>query len=110
MAATAECVTKLSVAAAHLGAGAEGGVDDGGGVEVALPGRGRAEPDGLVCGAHVQRGAVGVAVDGDGGDPEPPRRPHHPARDLPAVRHQHLLHRRGRGRLRGGRGGGQEPG
>lgn len=77
----------------NLGAGAERGVDDGGGVEVALPGGRRAEADGLVGGAHVEGPPVGVAVDRDGGDPEPPRGPHHPARDLPPVRHQHLLHR-----------------
>ena len=37
-----------NVGSVHLSAGAEGGVDNGGGVEVALPGWGRAEPDGLV--------------------------------------------------------------
>jgi len=39
-------------------------VDD----EIALPGRGRAHPDGLVAAAHVQSGPVGVAIDGDGRD------------------------------------------
>lgn len=86
----------------NLGAGAERGVDDGGGVEVALPGGRRAEADGLVGGAHVEGPPVGVAVDRDGGDPEPPRRPHHPARDLPPVRHKHLLHRPTTASLGGG--------
>lgn len=65
----------------------------------------------------MERGAVGVAVHGDGGDPEAARGAHDPARDLAPVRHQHLLdapaaaaRRRGRGwRGRGGRGGGEEP-
>ena len=97
-----------------LGAGAVGGVDDGLGVEVALPGGRRADPDGLVGGAHVKRPAVGVAVHGHGGDPEAPRGAHDAARDLAPVRHQHLLDPRARrrprrGRGRGGGGGGEEP-
>ncbi|KAB8118130.1 hypothetical protein EE612_060812 [Oryza sativa] len=93
---------KKTISWRNLGAGAERGVDDGGGVEVALPGGRRAEADGLVGGAHVEGPPVGVAVDGDGGDPEPPRRPHHPARDLPPVRHKHLLHRPTTASLGGG--------
>ena len=100
-----------------LGAGAERGVDDGPGVEVALARGRRADPDGLVGGAHVQRAAVGVAVHGDGGDPEAARGAYDPARDLAPVRHQHLLDAPAAGRCRGrgpscggcrGRGG-EEP-
>jgi hypothetical protein len=94
----------------YLRAGAVGSLDDRRGVEVALPRGGRAEPDGLVGGAHVQRGAVGVAVHSHRGYAEPPRGAHHPARDLAPVRHQHLLDpRRPGGRVGGGGGGGEEP-
>ena len=47
-----------------------GGGDDGGNVEIAVGGARRADADGLVGKANVQRVAVGFAVDGDGADAE----------------------------------------
>ena len=67
-----------------------GRVEDLGDVEVALARRRR--PDGirLVGGAHVEGGAIGVGVDGDGGDAELAAGAHHAHGDLAAVGDQDL--------------------
>ena len=49
----------------------------------------------IVGEAHVQRFAVGLAVDRHRGDPELPARANHPQGDLPAVGDQHLLEHQG---------------
>ena len=46
------------------------GGDDGGNIEIAVGGARRADADGLVGKAHVERIAIGFAVDGDGTDSE----------------------------------------
>ena len=51
-----------------LRTGAHRGVDDGGDVQVALPGRCRAEQHGGVGLAHVAGAGVGIAVDGHRAD------------------------------------------
>ncbi len=48
------------------------GGDDGGDVEIAVGGARRADADGLVGKADVERVAVGFAVDGDGANAEFP--------------------------------------
>ncbi len=61
-------------------------------VDHQVRGRGRRRPDGnrLVGHLDVERVAVGVAVDGDGGDPHPPRGADDAAGDLAAVGDQDL--------------------
>lgn len=68
-----------------------GSGDDGGGVEVAGAGGGRTDADRLVGGLDVEAGPIGVAVDGDGGDTEPPGSADDAAGDLAAVGDQDLL-------------------
>ncbi len=58
-------------------------------LDVALPGRRRADPDGDVGLRHMARAGVGIAVDGDGTDAEAPQRAHDADGDLAAVGHQH---------------------
>ena len=69
----------------RLRAGAHRGVDDGGDVEVALPGRCRAEQHGGVGLGDVAGAGVGLAVDGHRSDAHLPQRPDDPDRDLAAV-------------------------
>jgi hypothetical protein len=47
-----------------------GGGDDGGHVQIAVGGARRADADGLVGKAHMERVAIGFAVDGDGANAE----------------------------------------
>ncbi|KAG5017872.1 hypothetical protein JHK85_024008 [Glycine max] len=60
------------------------GVDDGGSVQVTEPRRWRSDSDGFVGGRHEERVPVGVAVNGDGLNAEPPRGPCDPASDFAA--------------------------
>ena len=76
-----------------VGARLLGRVEDLVDVEVALARRRRPDGIGLVGGAHVQRGAIGVGVDGDGGDAELAAGAHHAHGDLAAVRDQYFLDR-----------------
>ena len=59
----------------RLGAGLLGGGDDLVDVEIGLGGRRRADRNGLVRHIHMQRVAVGLGIDRDGLDAEPPRGP-----------------------------------
>ncbi|KAI6697681.1 hypothetical protein NL676_017800 [Syzygium grande] len=67
------------------------GVDDGRPTEATEASRSGADADGLVGGPDVESAGVGVALDGDGPNPQPPRRPHDPASYLASARHQYLL-------------------
>src|SRR5208283_919141 len=71
-------------------AGDLGGGDDGGDVEVALGGAGRADADGLVGEAHRQAVAVRLAVYGDGADAHLAAGGDHPQRDLTTICDQNL--------------------
>ena len=71
-----------------LGAGLACSVQDAPDVQVALGGRGRAEPDRLVGLADVPGTGVGVAVDRDAGDAEGPQGADDADGDLSAVGHQ----------------------
>ena len=62
-----------------------GGGDDGGDVEVALGGAGRADADGLVGELDMQAVPVGLAVDGDGADAHLAAGGDHPQRDLTPI-------------------------
>ena len=59
--------------------------------EIALRGRGRTDRHGLVRHLDMQRVAVRLRIDCDGGDPHPPRCAHHADRDLASVGDQDLL-------------------
>jgi hypothetical protein len=70
-------------------------VDD----EIALGGGGRTDVKGLVGEPHVQRGAVGVGVDGDRLDAELAAGADDAHRDLAAVGHEHASDRTGLGEI-----------
>ena len=74
----------------RVGAGGEARLDDL--VDVEIGGRGLRRPDmhRLVGGEHMHGIAVGVVIDGDRGDAEPPRRPDDADGDLAAVGDQYL--------------------
>ena len=74
-----------------IGAGLAAGGHDPLDREVGLRRRGRADGDGLVGARDVQRVAVGLGMDGDGGDAHAPRRLHDPAGDLAAIGHKDLV-------------------
>ena len=61
-------------------------LEDRVGPQVAVGRRSGAQSDGIIGGADVGRGPVGVGVDGDRPDPQPPAGPHHAQRDLAPVR------------------------
>ena len=67
-----------------------GGGDDGGDVEIAVGGPRRADADGLVGKADVERVAVGLAVDGDGADAEFAAGVQDAQRDFAAIGNQNL--------------------
>ena len=67
-----------------------GGGDDGGHVEIAVGGARRADADGLVGEADVERVAVGLAVDGDGANAELTARVEDAQRDFTAIGDQDL--------------------
>ena len=73
-----------------VGAGLLGGGDDLGDVEIGLARRRRADTNGLVRHIDVQRVAVGVGIDRDGGDAEPPRGPHDAAGDFAPIGDEQL--------------------
>ena len=77
----------------RVGTGLPGGVDDLVDDEVGVAGRGAAEGERLVGGAHVQGVAVGLGVDGDAGQALVLARTGDAHRDLAAVGDQDLLHR-----------------
>ena len=81
-----------------LGAVLAGGVEDAVDAQVAFGGRRRPDALGLIGHADVQRSAVGVGIDGHGGDPHFAQRAHHPHRDFPAVCDQDLT-KHGQGEL-----------
>ena len=58
--------------------------------QVGVGGERRAEPVGLVGHLDVEGVAVGIGVDGDGGDAHLPTRPHDANGDLAAVRDEEL--------------------
>src|SRR5262249_55244292 len=66
------------------------GVDDGVDVEVAVLRRRRPDADRLVGRGDVERVHIGVGIDCDGADAEPPRRAHDAAGDLTPVGDQEL--------------------
>ena len=70
-------------------AGLAGGGDHRVDVEIRRGCRGRPDPHRDVGLAHVRRVGVGVAVDGDRADAEPPQRADHAACDLAAVGDEH---------------------
>ena len=74
----------------RLRAGVPGRRDDPVGHQVALARRRPADMDGLVGHRDVARVAVGVGIDGDRLDAEPPRRLDDPAGDLAAIGDQDL--------------------
>ena len=78
-----------------LGAGFLAGRDDPVGQEIGLVGRRGADMDGLVGHLHMFGVAVGIGIDGDGGDAHLLRRGDHPAGDLAAVGDEYLLERLG---------------
>ena len=59
-------------------------------VEIGLGGLRRADADGLVGHVHMERVAVGLGIDGDGGDAEPSRRLDDAAGDFAPVGDQKL--------------------
>ena len=73
-----------------LGAGAVHGIDDGVDVEIAVLGRRRPDPHGLVGHGDVERAGIGIGVDRDGADAEPPRRAHDAAGDLAPIGDEEL--------------------
>ncbi|MCY1521139.1 hypothetical protein D9M68_559380 [compost metagenome] len=68
-----------------VGAAGAGGLDDGGDVQVRLARRGGADADRAVRGRYMRAVAVGLGVDGHGGQPEAARGAHDAHRDLAAV-------------------------
>ena len=68
-----------------------GGADDHGNVEITLRQLRRANANGLVGKAHVERIAVGLAVDGHRADTEFAACANDAQRDLTAIRNQNLL-------------------
>jgi len=75
----------------RIGAGFLCGVEDGLLVEVALARRWRPDAEGLVGPAHVEGGAVGFGVDGDGGKAELAAGAHDTQRYLSAVGDEDFL-------------------
>src|SRR6185437_8876362 len=68
-----------------LGAGCFRGGEDGFDVQVAFAGGGGADADGLVGHGDMQRGGVGIGIDGDGADAEPLGRAHNADGDFSAI-------------------------
>jgi hypothetical protein len=68
-----------------------GGADDGRNVEIAVAEAGRADADGLVGKAHVQRVAVGLAVDGDGANAQFLAGADDPQGDFAAIRDEDFV-------------------
>ena len=66
------------------------GVQDAVDAQIALGGGRGTDVFGLIGHAHVQRGAVGIGVDGDAGDAHFAQRADHAHRDLAAVGDQDL--------------------
>ena len=78
------------VARVHrLRAGRQRGLDDAGGIEVALGGGRRADAHGLVGEAHMRGVGVGVGVHRDRVDAEASQGADHPHGDLAAIGDQH---------------------
>ena len=73
-----------------LGAGLLGGGDDLGGVEIGLACGGGADADRLVGHLHMQSVAVGVGIDRDRGDAEPPCGPDDAAGDFAPIGNEKL--------------------
>ena len=73
-----------------LGPGLLGRGDDLGGVEIGLGRRRRADPDRLVGHVHMESITVGVGIDGDRRDAEPPRRFHDAAGDFAPIGNEKL--------------------
>ena len=67
-----------------------GSGDDGGDIEIAVGGARRADADGFVGKADVERVAVGLAVDGDGADAEFPASIQNAQRNFTAIGNQNL--------------------
>jgi hypothetical protein len=67
-----------------------GSGDDGGHIEIAVGRARRADADGLVGKADVERVAVGLAVDGDGANAEFPAGVDDAQRDFAAIGNQYL--------------------
>ena len=85
-----DVLAQEAVARVHgLGAGVAAGLDDGLDLEVALGGRGGADPHGDVGLAHVPGAGVGVGVDGDRTDAQRAQGADHAAGDLAAVGDEH---------------------
>ena len=80
----------------RLGAAAARGLDDRRDVEIAVARRRRPDRPGLVGQLDMQRVGIGLGIDRDRRDPEPPRGADHPAGDLAAIGDQdlgeHTLH------------------
>ena len=74
----------------RLGAGAVHRIDEGVDAEIAVLRGRRSDPHGLIRHRNMQRAGIGVGIDRDGADAEPPRRPHDAAGDLAAVRDEEL--------------------
>ena len=68
-----------------VGAGLLGRGNDLGDVEIGLARGGRADAHRLIRHLDMQRVAVGVGIDRDRGDAEPPRRPHDAAGDFSTI-------------------------
>ena len=80
-----------AVAGMHrLGAAAARRVEDRRDVQIALPRRRGPDRPCLVGELDMQRVAVGLGIDRDGRDPEPPRGADHPAGDFAAIGDQDL--------------------
>jgi hypothetical protein len=86
-----EAVARMDGVGAGLADGVENVVDD----DVGLGGRRGADMDGLVGLAHMQRVAVGIGIDRDGGDAELLRGADDPAGDLAAIGYEDFLEHRG---------------
>ena len=81
-----------AVAGMHgLGARSSAGVDDLVDDEIGFGGRGGADEHRLVGHLDMQRVLVGVGIDGDGLDPQPPGGLDHPAGDFAAIGDQDLV-------------------
>ncbi|HLK86979.1 MAG TPA: hypothetical protein VKT27_10785 [Candidatus Binataceae bacterium] len=77
----------------RVGAAGAGGSDYRIRIQVAARGFGRADKHGLIGDADVQRTGIGLGIDRDGSDSEPPRRAYYPERYFATIGDEQLGYR-----------------